>query len=53
MVRTVLVCISFTLLCLVVGWLYKLWEVVGEGGAVVFSSEEWDAERIRPFIEKW
>ena len=36
-----------------IGWLHKLWEVVVDGGAVVFHSEEWDAGRIRPFIEKW
>ena len=36
-----------------VGWLCKLWEVVSDGGVVVFHSEEWDAERIRPFVEQW
>ena len=35
------------------GWLRKLWEVVSDGGVVVFSSEVWNAERIRPFIEQW
>ena len=38
---------------LILGWLRKLWEVVSDGGVVVFSSEEWNAERIRPFIEQW
>ena len=39
--------------CVYLGWLHKLWEVVVDGGAVVFHSEEWDAGRIRPYIEKW